>query len=75
LDTLEIWGEAGALASPIRPNFLSRYMLSYAREMDHFADVLAGRATPQVGYAEGLQALAWAEACAESARTNAVVKL
>lgn len=75
LDNVEVWSEAGALASPIRPNFLSRYMPSYAREMDHFADVLADRAKPQVGYAEGLQALAWAEACAESARTNAVVKL
>ena len=75
LDSVEIWSEAGALASPIRPNFLSRYMTSYARELDHFADVLAGRAKPQVGYAEGLQALAWADACAESARTNAVVKL
>lgn len=75
LDAVEVWCEAGARASPIRPNFLSRYMPSYAREMDHFADVLAGRAAPQVGYAEGLQALAWAEACAESARTNKVVKL
>lgn len=75
LDSVEVWSEAGALASPIRPNFLSRYMPSYAREMDHFADVLAGRATPQVGYAEGLAALAWAEACAESARTNKVVKV
>ena len=75
LDNVEIWSEAGALASPIRPNFLSRYMPSYAREMDHFADVLMGRAKPQVGYAEGLAALAWAEACAESARTNKVVKV
>jgi len=75
LDSVEVWSEAGALASPIRPNFLSRYMPSYAREMDHFADVVAGRAKPQVGYAEGLAALAWAEACAESARTNAVVKV
>ena len=75
LDSVEVWSEAGALASPIRPNFLSRYMPSYAREMDHFADVLAGRAKPQVGYAEGLAALAWAEACAESARTNKVVKV
>ena len=75
LDSVEVWSDAGALASPIRPNFLSRYMPSYAREMDHFADVLAGRATPQVGYAEGLAALAWAEACAESARTNKVVKV
>jgi myo-inositol 2-dehydrogenase/D-chiro-inositol 1-dehydrogenase len=75
LDSVEVWSEAGALASPIRPNFLSRYMPSYAREMDHFADVVAGRAKPQVGYAEGLAALAWAEACAESARTNTIVKL
>jgi myo-inositol 2-dehydrogenase/D-chiro-inositol 1-dehydrogenase len=75
LDAVEVWSEAGALASAIRPNFLSRYMPSYAREMDHFADVLAGRSEPQVGYAEGLTALAWAEACAESARTNTVVKV
>jgi len=75
VDAVEVWSEAGALASPIRPNFLSRYMPSYAREMDHFADVVAGRATSSVGYAEGLAALAWAEACAESVRTNAVVKL
>ena len=75
LDAVEVWNEAGASASPIRPNFLSRYMPSYAREVDHFADVVAGRAKSQVGYAEGLAALAWAEACAESARTNTVVKL
>lgn len=75
LDCVEVWKESGALASPIRPNFLSRYMPSYAREMDHFADVLMGRAAPFVGYADGLAALAWAEACAESARTNKVVKV
>ena len=74
-DAVEVWSEAGAAAAPIRPNFLSRYAASYAREMDHFADVVAGRARPSVGYAEGLAALAWAEACALSARTNAVVKL
>jgi myo-inositol 2-dehydrogenase/D-chiro-inositol 1-dehydrogenase len=50
-------------------------MPSYAREVDHFADVVAGRAAPIVGYAEGLAALVWAEACAESARVNAPVKL
>jgi myo-inositol 2-dehydrogenase/D-chiro-inositol 1-dehydrogenase len=75
LDAVEVWSEAGALASPIRPNFLNRYAASYARELDHFADVVAGRAKPSVGYAEGLAALGWAEACAESVRTNAVVKL
>lgn len=75
LDAVEVWSEAGAHASPIRPNFLSRYMPSYALEIDHFADVVAGRAKSVVGYTEGLQALAWAEACAESARTNKVVKV
>jgi myo-inositol 2-dehydrogenase/D-chiro-inositol 1-dehydrogenase len=75
LDEVSVWGEGGAHASPIRPNFLSRYAASYAREMDHFAEIVAGRAKPQVGYAEGLAALAWAEACGESARTNAVVKV
>jgi myo-inositol 2-dehydrogenase / D-chiro-inositol 1-dehydrogenase len=75
VDEVQVWGEAGASASPIRPNFLSRYAASYAREIDHFADVVTGRAKSSVGFAEGLAALAWAEACAESARTNAVVKL
>ncbi|HYD88819.1 MAG TPA: inositol 2-dehydrogenase [Vitreimonas sp.] len=75
VDTVEFWSEAGARASPIRPNFLDRYAASYAAEMDHFAEVVSGRARPQVGYEEGLAALAWAEACAKSARTNTVVKL
>ena len=74
IDTVEIWSEAGASASPIRPNFLNRYAASYAGEMDHFAEVLGG-ATPSVGYAEGLRALAWAEACADSARTGTIVNL
>jgi len=75
IDAVEVWSEAGAHASPIRSNFLSRYAASYAREIAHFADVVACRAQPEVGYAEGLAALAWAEACAQSARTNAPVKL
>ncbi|MGH6950261.1 MAG: Gfo/Idh/MocA family oxidoreductase, partial [Vitreimonas sp.] len=75
IDAVAVWSEAGASASPIKPNFLSRYAASYAHEMDHFADVVAGRAKPAVGYSEGLAALALAEACAESARANTVVKL
>lgn len=75
VDAVEVWSEAGALASPIRPSFLNRYAASYAGEMNHFAEVLAGRAKSSVGYADGLAALVWAEACAESARTNTVVKL
>lgn len=74
-DEVQVWSEAGAKASAIKPNFLTRYAASYAREMDHFADVATGRAKPIVGFAEGVNALVWAEACAQSARTNTVVKL
>lgn len=75
MDAVQVWSEGGAAAAAIRPNFLDRYAASYACEMDHFADVAAGRARPQVGYSDGLAALAWAEACAQSARAGAVVRL
>lgn len=75
MDAVQVWSEGGAAAAPIRPKFLDRYAASYAREMDHFADVAAGQARPQVGYGDGLAALAWAEACAQSARTGDVVRL
>lgn len=75
MDAVQVWSEGGAAAAPIRPNFLDRYAASYAREMDHFADVVAGQARPQVGYSDGLAALAWAEACAHSARAGEVVRL
>lgn len=74
-DAVEVWTEAGAGASPIKPNFLTRYAASYASEMDHFAQVATGKAKSSVGYDAGVAALVWAEACAESARTNKPVKL
>jgi myo-inositol 2-dehydrogenase/D-chiro-inositol 1-dehydrogenase len=73
--TVELWNEAGALAEPIKPNFLTRYGASYAAEMDHFADVATGKARSSVGYDAGLNALILAEAAAASYRANAPVKL
>ena len=42
--------------------------------MDHFADMLDG-AAPRVGYADGVAALALAEAATLSAKTGEVVRL
>lgn len=75
LDTVRTLTEAGEAGSPIQPGFLERYAAAYRAEIDHFADVLQGRARPLVGYADGVAALALAEACDRSARTGAVVRL
>lgn len=74
IDTVEVWGEDGARASPIAADFIGRYAQAYRAELDHFADVLGG-APSQIGFAESLRALALAEACAESVRTGRAIKL
>jgi myo-inositol 2-dehydrogenase/D-chiro-inositol 1-dehydrogenase len=70
----EVWSEAGSAADALQNFFLDRYAEAYRREMAHFAEVLAG-AAPVIGLADGLAALALAEAAGESARTAAPVKL
>ena len=75
LDTVHSQTEAGGTSAPIHPGFLQRYGEAYRAEVDHFADVLHGRAEPLVGYADGVAALELAEACDESVRTGDVVKL
>jgi myo-inositol 2-dehydrogenase/D-chiro-inositol 1-dehydrogenase len=75
VSTVESWSEAGALAAPIYPGFQTRYAASYAAELDHFADVLAGEAEPLTGYAASVGALALAEAAARSVKTGAPVRL
>jgi len=73
--TAEVWTEAGAQADRFQNFFLERYREAYRQEMDHFAQVVAGRAEPSVGYADGIAALALAEAAAESLRSGKPVKL
>ena len=72
--TVQVWSEAGASADRFQNFFLDRYAEAYRREMDHFADILDG-ATPSVGYADGVAALALAEAATESAATGQPVRL
>ena len=72
--TVQVWGENGAAADRFQNFFLDRYAEAYRREMDHFADMLEG-ASPSVGYADGVAALALAEAAAESVRSGTAVKV
>jgi len=68
VSTLETWSEAGALAASIFPGFWARYDASYRAELDHFADVLMGVATPLTGYDASLGALLLADAATRSLR-------
>ena len=72
--TVSTWSEAGAATDRFEPFFLERYAQAYAREMDHFADVLDG-AAPMVGLDEAMAALALAEAAETSRRSGSVVRM
>ncbi len=71
--TVQVWNEQGAAADRFQNFFLDRYADAYRSEMDHFADILDG-ASACVGYADGVAALALAEAATESLRTGQPVK-
>ena len=72
--TVQVWGENGAAADKFQNFFLDRYAEAYRREMDHFVDILEG-GKPSVGYADGVAALALAEAAAESVKVGKAIKL
>jgi myo-inositol 2-dehydrogenase / D-chiro-inositol 1-dehydrogenase len=65
--TVQIWNAEGAAADRFRNFFLDRYADAYRNEMDHFVEMLDGAAA-SVGYADGVAALALAEAAGESVR-------
>jgi len=65
--------QAGVVADPPLHFFLERYAEAYRLEMRHFLDVCRGITAPAVGIADGLRALALAEAALESHRTGHAV--
>jgi myo-inositol 2-dehydrogenase/D-chiro-inositol 1-dehydrogenase len=75
VSTLRVWNESGAQAAPMFDGFQTRYLASYRAELDHFADVLAGVASPLTGYEASVQALVLAEAAMRSVKTGAPVKV
>jgi myo-inositol 2-dehydrogenase / D-chiro-inositol 1-dehydrogenase len=72
--TVSTWSEPGAAADRFQNFFLTRYAAAYRAEMTHFAEVLAGAAS-RIGYADGVAALALAEAAGESAKSGRPVVL
>ena len=72
--TVKLFNGDGSSGDRLQSFFLDRYAQAYQAEMDHFADMLAG-APPAVGYADGVAALALAEAAAQSLKSGAVVRL
>lgn len=75
VSTVSRWGNEGQVSDSFQTFFLDRYADAYAREIDHFAAMLAGEAKPSVGYADGVAALALAEAAAASVQTRQAVAL
>ena len=73
--TIEAWGESGARTAPLQNFFLDRYADAYRAELEHFVELLDGRADPLIGYRDGILALRIAEAAMESHRTSEVVAI
>jgi myo-inositol 2-dehydrogenase/D-chiro-inositol 1-dehydrogenase len=73
--TVQAWTETGRTADRFQNFFLDRYRQAYLDEMDHFAAIVAGEAAPEIGYGDGLAALALAEAAAESVKSGAAVRV
>lgn len=72
--TIERWTEAGAAADRFQNFFLDRYAEAYRAEAAHFADMMDG-AAPAVTVADGVRALALAEAAARSAQSGRLESL
>jgi len=60
----------GVVGETPLPFFLERYAEAYRLELEHFLDVVEGRAAPRTTGADGLKALVLADAAHESARTG-----
>jgi myo-inositol 2-dehydrogenase/D-chiro-inositol 1-dehydrogenase len=73
--TVETWSETGGHADAFENFFLDRYAEAYRREMAHFADILISGVHPLIGYADGVAALALAEAAQASLARGAPVRL
>jgi myo-inositol 2-dehydrogenase / D-chiro-inositol 1-dehydrogenase len=73
--TVQTWTETGAKADKFQNFFLERYAAAYRAEIAHFTDILAGRANSSVSFADGVAALALADAAARSVASGAPVSL
>jgi myo-inositol 2-dehydrogenase / D-chiro-inositol 1-dehydrogenase len=72
-DTVQAWNDDGSSGAPIAPGFAVRYADAYRLQLDHFVDVARGHSASRATFADGVTALALADACDRSARENRVV--
>jgi myo-inositol 2-dehydrogenase/D-chiro-inositol 1-dehydrogenase len=72
---VEVWSEDGAQADSFQNFFLDRYAAAYRHEMAHFADMLVRKAKPEIGYQDGVAALALATAAQASKDSGKPVAL
>jgi myo-inositol 2-dehydrogenase/D-chiro-inositol 1-dehydrogenase len=73
--TVVFHGPDGIVGDKPLPFFLERYAEAYRRELAHFIQSFASGVAPLVGGAEGIRALALADAADESARTGQIVRI
>jgi myo-inositol 2-dehydrogenase/D-chiro-inositol 1-dehydrogenase len=73
--TVVFHGPDGIVGDKPLPFFLERYAEAYSRELDHFIQSVGSGAAPLVGGAEGIRALALADAADQSARTGQVIRI
>lgn len=69
------YDQEGINSAPIWYSFASRFMNGYRRELDHFVDVVLGKAESSVQPKETLAVIKIATACQESARTGKIVDI
>lgn len=67
--------QTGLQTPPIYYSFASRFKLAYRRELDHFVDVVLGKAQPEVQGKEILAVSKIAAACDQSAKTGCSMEL
>jgi myo-inositol 2-dehydrogenase / D-chiro-inositol 1-dehydrogenase len=73
--TLEFAGGEGIVGEKPLHFFLERYAAAYRSELDQFIEAVAGGTAPPTSGADGLRALALADAAVESLRTGRSVRL
>ena len=74
-DALVQWRETGPLEAPFPYAFPDRYGDAYRAELEHFADVIEGKAKARAGFAESLGAIRLANAAQLSVQSGAPVHL
>jgi myo-inositol 2-dehydrogenase / D-chiro-inositol 1-dehydrogenase len=74
-DTVHMLTEAGDIATAIEPGFAQRYVDAYRLQLAHFVDVARGETASRATFADGVCALALADACEHSLHAGRALNL